>query len=250
LYTGREYDRGTGLYYYRARYYDPEIGRFISEDPLGFKAGINFYAYVGNNSVNRNDPSGNCPSCVSAAINVIAGGAVRYFTPDQEVFDFGAIAIDAGIGAIGGGIAANFSRLTALGRGAQNVAIAEGEFLVSQVGNNLLSGNNIGNGIDGVSMTTALVSFPAANVGRIASNNASNALVSFSSAEQAAIQIEVQSTINTGIGVIRQNLNSPSFAEPGSPNFVGPMPSANASGGFVLYPNKPNTNIIQSVYSK
>jgi len=45
-------------YYYRARYYDPEIGRFVSEDPLGFEAGINFYAYVGNNPINRNDPSG------------------------------------------------------------------------------------------------------------------------------------------------------------------------------------------------
>ena len=58
LYTGREYDEETGLYYYRARYYDPEIGRFISEDPLGFEAGVNFYAYVGNNPVNANDPSG------------------------------------------------------------------------------------------------------------------------------------------------------------------------------------------------
>jgi len=46
-YTGRE-DDGTGLYYYRARYYDTETGRFISEDPLGFGAGINFYAYVNN----------------------------------------------------------------------------------------------------------------------------------------------------------------------------------------------------------
>ncbi|MBU2571888.1 MAG: hypothetical protein KJ725_18035 [Gammaproteobacteria bacterium] len=56
-YTGREED-STGLYYYRARYYDPFIGRFISEDPLGFDAGdVNFYAYVGNNPVNANDPT-------------------------------------------------------------------------------------------------------------------------------------------------------------------------------------------------
>lgn len=58
LYTGRELDRDTGLYYYRARYYDPELGRFISEDPKGFAAGINFYAYVNNNPINANDPSG------------------------------------------------------------------------------------------------------------------------------------------------------------------------------------------------
>lgn len=59
-YTGRE-DDNTGLYYYRARYYDPVVGRFISEDPLGFAAGVNFYAYVNNNPINANDPSGLVP---------------------------------------------------------------------------------------------------------------------------------------------------------------------------------------------
>jgi RHS repeat-associated protein len=44
-YTGREVDGETEVYYYRARYYDPIIGRFISEDPNGFGAGVNFYAY-------------------------------------------------------------------------------------------------------------------------------------------------------------------------------------------------------------
>jgi RHS repeat-associated protein len=56
-YTGRESD-ANGLYYYRARYYDPLAGRFLSEDPLGFSAGVNFYSYVDNNPVNNNDPSG------------------------------------------------------------------------------------------------------------------------------------------------------------------------------------------------
>ena len=57
-YTAREFDSETSLYYYRARYYDPGAGRFISEDPLGFKADLNFYRYVGNNSANFTDPSG------------------------------------------------------------------------------------------------------------------------------------------------------------------------------------------------
>jgi RHS repeat-associated protein len=57
-YTGREFDPETGLYYYRARYYDPSAGRFISEDPIGFKGGANFYRYVRNNTVNATDPGG------------------------------------------------------------------------------------------------------------------------------------------------------------------------------------------------
>lgn len=57
-YTGRERDDLTGLYYYRARWYDPQTGRFLSEDPIGLAGGINTYSYVSNNPVNRVDPSG------------------------------------------------------------------------------------------------------------------------------------------------------------------------------------------------
>lgn len=57
-YTGREWDSETGLYYYRARYYDPQIGRFISEDPTQFSEGPNFYIYVDNNAVVDVDPFG------------------------------------------------------------------------------------------------------------------------------------------------------------------------------------------------
>lgn len=57
-YTGREQD-GTGLMYYRARYYDPLLQRFISEDPIGFEAGdSNLYQYVRSNPINRADPTG------------------------------------------------------------------------------------------------------------------------------------------------------------------------------------------------
>jgi RHS repeat-associated protein len=57
-YTGREED-GTGLNYYRARYYHPALQRFISEDPIGLDRGdTNFYAYVANNPVSFADPSG------------------------------------------------------------------------------------------------------------------------------------------------------------------------------------------------
>jgi RHS repeat-associated protein len=49
----------NGLYYMRARYYDPEVGRFISEDPIGFAGGdVNLYGYVQNDPVNFIDPDG------------------------------------------------------------------------------------------------------------------------------------------------------------------------------------------------
>ena len=57
-YTGRERDSLTGLMYYRARFYDPQLGRFISEDPIGLAGGINSFAYVSNNPQNGVDPSG------------------------------------------------------------------------------------------------------------------------------------------------------------------------------------------------
>src|SRR6266446_9303400 len=60
-YTGRERDSLTGLLHYRARWYDPQLGRFISEDPIGLAGGINSFAYVRNNPARFTDPSGLCP---------------------------------------------------------------------------------------------------------------------------------------------------------------------------------------------
>jgi RHS repeat-associated protein len=57
-YTGREVDSDTGLIYYRARWYDPQTGRFAGEDPIRFEGGVNFYAYVDNRPLRYTDPSG------------------------------------------------------------------------------------------------------------------------------------------------------------------------------------------------
>jgi RHS repeat-associated protein len=58
MFTGREYDAETGLYYYRARYYSPALGRFLQRDPVGYTAGINLYTYCANNPINFMDPRG------------------------------------------------------------------------------------------------------------------------------------------------------------------------------------------------
>jgi RHS repeat-associated protein len=57
-FTGRENDGASGLYYYRARYYNPVLNRFISEDPIGLSGGINVYAYVEGSPVDSTDPEG------------------------------------------------------------------------------------------------------------------------------------------------------------------------------------------------
>ena len=67
-YTGRENDN-TGLYFYRARYYNPGLQRFVSEDPIGLAGGPNVYAYVGGNPLTFTDPlglMGNGPSGTNA----------------------------------------------------------------------------------------------------------------------------------------------------------------------------------------
>ena len=73
-YTTREFDSESGLYYYRARYYDPTAGRFVREDPAEWHEGLNFYTYVGNSPIGFTDPTGLCPWQVhSRPLNGVPG---------------------------------------------------------------------------------------------------------------------------------------------------------------------------------
>jgi RHS repeat-associated protein len=86
-FTAREKDSETGLYYYRARYYDPKAGRFISKDSIGFAGGdANQYRYVNNNAVNSIDPLG--------LLTWYYGGSIAAYYWDRGN-------VTAGIGAIG-----------------------------------------------------------------------------------------------------------------------------------------------------
>jgi RHS repeat-associated protein len=95
-YTGREFDTETGLYFIRARYFDPTAGRFISEDPIRFSGGVNFYRYVGNNPVNLIDPFGLGPwgTGIGAALGGILGAIVG---------GGGGTLVAPGVGTVGGG---------------------------------------------------------------------------------------------------------------------------------------------------
>ena len=68
-FTGREFDNSLGLYYYRARYYSPELGRFLQEDPIAYTAqDANLYRYVFNQPAEHTDPSGRILPLILAGI--------------------------------------------------------------------------------------------------------------------------------------------------------------------------------------
>jgi RHS repeat-associated protein len=113
-FTARELDAALSLYYYRARSYDPQAGRFLREDPLSFTAGdTNLYRYVFNIPVSVTDPSGmwSWSGAFSGFISGILVGAPVGAGAGTWIFGIGAIpgAVAGGIvggitGFIGGGI--------------------------------------------------------------------------------------------------------------------------------------------------
>ena len=129
-YTGREND-GTGLYYYRARYYSPKFGRFISEDPAGWASGqTNNYAYVGGSPLSRTDFSGLADSLHDSIAVAVARGDIQALNdllltglePVEEA------AVQQGIR----DAAANAARQAATVQEAGANAIARGEGVVNE----------------------------------------------------------------------------------------------------------------------
>ncbi|MDZ4211147.1 MAG: RHS repeat-associated core domain-containing protein [Methylotenera sp.] len=289
-YTGRE-DDGTGLYYYRARYYDTDIGRFISEDPLGFQAGINFYAYVGNNPVNANDPSGLCPSCVGAAYGAISGGVGGYIAAklaNQNNFDtFKSI----GLGIVAGGAVGAFNPFASNQAGAAAAAAGIARSVgtvgasavmggtasaVGQFGGNVVAGQPLGTNFSfgavlGSSAGNMFSILPSQISGNLAGSIVGTS-VPFGSRSLTIMTPTVQNTVGTvravtegligGVyeagGQTIQSQYFPSSQVNGNSstnifqfqNNQWSMPLTGAAGGYLLYPNKPNTNQMQSVYSK
>ncbi|CAI4033151.1 hypothetical protein DNFV4_03584 [Nitrospira tepida] len=133
-FTGREND-GTGLYYYRARYYLANQNRFLAEDPYGLAGGLNLYTYAANSPTRYTDPTGNCPWCLvgagmGAALNISSqllmnGG--NWATIDIEQVGFAAAS-----GFLGGGLG----------------TITQG----LSVGANIVA-NTLGSGVIGAGMT-------------------------------------------------------------------------------------------------
>lgn len=92
---GQYFDAESGLYYNYHRYYDPEVGRYLTPDPIGLEGGINLYAYVQNNPVNYFDPNG----LFDIALTPYATAAAPFLAmADSPVLPFGDAVAGALIG--------------------------------------------------------------------------------------------------------------------------------------------------------
>jgi len=109
-FTGRARDT-SGLLYYRARFYDPALGRFLNPDPIRFEGGINFYAYAGNNPTTLTDPTGEViplavaiPYLVGAGVGAATAiGSELIVNPDASLGELATVGVlGAGLGVVGG----------------------------------------------------------------------------------------------------------------------------------------------------
>jgi RHS repeat-associated protein len=106
-FAGRELDGESSLFFNRARYYDPDLGRFMSQDPVPFVEGgdINAYAYSRNNPVNMVDPTGELAWFIAPIIGGLVGGGIDLAFQliqnggNLKCVDWGDVALSAGIGA-------------------------------------------------------------------------------------------------------------------------------------------------------
>jgi RHS repeat-associated protein len=281
-YTGREIDPDTSLYYYRARYYDPAIGRFLSEDPIGFDSGdVNFYAYVNNNPVNANDPSGKILlNAAGAAAGAVYGGiagsisgtivGLNTLGPNARFQDYllaGSVGFATGAvtGAATGAVAGAFLNPALAASAPVQVASGVVGGVFSNIGTTTTQQAiknqpiaplaNLDLSASGSILTSAIGGAAAVGTLRLGTGlvNSTTSLFGGQQFATTALTESVVSGIGAGVGEVSTTPTPFSvfndFGNPnlGFPSFAG---TGGASGGFLLYPNKSNSNQLRSVYRK
>lgn len=199
-YTGQVLDDETGLYYYGARYYDPELGRFVQADTIVPSAAnpqlLNRYAYCGNNPLKYVDPSGH-ELITAIIIGVVIGVAIGAGTAAATGGDIAMGALTGAIGGLFGGIGAGLG---------QSITVAGSATLGELAG-------SVAGGATGGAMSAAVV---GGDVGMGAFTGAIAGGIAF------------------GVGWLNQNVLalSPSVTLANSPRLVGDYLEAPIAGGL------------------
>ena len=265
-YTGREVDPDTGLIYYRARYYCPDCGRFISEDPLGFGAGVNFYAYVGNNPVNGNDPSGmvKLPG-IGAGIELLSAfRTVGHHTVPREVLKMLPSEVANNPLVRGAKGSPNIWQIPedlhisihqGKGGGTYNEAF---KTRIAEFGDDITAGDvvNIRNELtEQFGLAQYRPGMVSSTLNEFGSVLATGAIIGLEALDVVGQILSPVTTFLFGSEAGRgsdivSGLNGSSSANWWPSSATSTWNQSTANGGFVLYPNKANTNMIRSVYSK
>lgn len=264
-YTGREKDPDTGLYQVRARYYDPETGTFISMDPIGFAGGINQYLYCGADPLNCSDPMGLSP---------LTGGAKAWF-----ISKFGHLITDAHH-MVPTQVLKDLPPEVANNPAVRGVAGAPNKWpiprsLHQQIHNTAEIGGeryNIAfqNSVDKIRAERAITPADVVSIRNDMAKTygldkyrpyggASSTLRDMGSALVGgiAVGLEVLEAIDPWtymLDIPGAGKGSDIVAPTGNVSwqevYDNGSPAGGAAGGFLLYPNKANTNMMRSVYSK
>jgi RHS repeat-associated protein len=145
-YTGHKFDKDLGLSYMQARYYDPVVGRFMSNDPVGYTAknpmmSFNRYLYVNNNPYKYTDPNGEfLVGAIVGAVLDVAVQTVLISTGQQDSFDVVSVLGAAAAGAVGAGIVSGAAKLTKAAGGVTKALASVGADASASIAGSVIQG--------------------------------------------------------------------------------------------------------------